>query len=321
MISVVARVHVAVGVIINNRQEVLIAKRAEDLHQGGLWEFPGGKVEQNETVEEALSRELNEELGITVETARPFIKVIHDYPDKSVLLDIWLIEKFTGQPEGRQDQPLQWVAISDLKHYAFPQANGDIVRALEARYKIFPDEIVITGAYDNLDDYVAKLQYALNAGVKWVHLRAHFCRYDDYLTLFELTNIFCKQHSAQLTVNTSLDWFHQLRATGLHFTTERLLETIKRPVHKSVLFGASCHNPAEIQHAENIGVDYITLGPVFNTATHPVQEPIRPELFADWVKQARLPVFALGGVTPALKPIMQDAGAYGVAGISHYWRS
>src|SRR6478752_215306 len=111
--SVIQRVHVAVGVITNNRQEVLIAKRAVHLHQGGFWEFPGGKVEKNETVQQALSRELHEELGINVEVARPFIKITHDYPDKSVLLDVWLVEQFTGQPQSRESQPLLWVAIDE----------------------------------------------------------------------------------------------------------------------------------------------------------------------------------------------------------------
>jgi 8-oxo-dGTP diphosphatase len=320
MTSAVNRIHVAVGVIINSRQEILMAKRAEHLHQGGLWEFPGGKVEKNETVQEALYRELHEELGIAVETANPFIKVFHDYPDKSVLLDVWLVEKFTGQPLGNEAQPLQWVPVSDLKYRAVPQANHDIVRALESRYRKLPDELSITGAYENLDDYAVKLQHALNRDVKWVQLRAHSCSYDECRLLYDLTHTFCKQHGAQLTVNTSLDWFHQLGATSLHFTAQRLLKSAHRPVHKSVLFGASCHNPDEILHAENIDADYITLGPVFKTSTHPDQEPIELDTFSGWVKNTHLPVFALGGVSPELKKIIQSAGGYGVAGISNYWQ-
>ena len=94
------RVHVAAAVIRGADGRVLIAKRPQDKHQGGLWEFPGGKVEEGEAVERALARELEEELGIRVEAARPLIQVQHDYPDKQVLLDVWEVSSFTGEPHG-----------------------------------------------------------------------------------------------------------------------------------------------------------------------------------------------------------------------------
>src|SRR3954465_8084222 len=84
-IEPVKRVHVAAAVIRGTDGKILIARRADTQHQGGLWEFPGGKVEPGEAVEAALARELQEELGITVEAARPLIKVTHDYPDKQIL--------------------------------------------------------------------------------------------------------------------------------------------------------------------------------------------------------------------------------------------
>jgi len=126
-----ARIHVAVGVIVNAAQEVLIAHRAQHLHQGGLWEFPGGKVETNEGVEQALKRELLEELNITVQNCAPLLEIAHDYGDKSVLLDVWLVREFSGKPQGLQGQPLQWVGIDNLDAYAFPAANHSIIAALQ----------------------------------------------------------------------------------------------------------------------------------------------------------------------------------------------
>ncbi|ARN74729.1 8-oxo-dGTP diphosphatase MutT [Oceanicoccus sagamiensis] len=124
-------VHVAVGVIVDSQQNILIALRPEDSHQGGLWEFPGGKVEKGETVEAALSRELNEELGLTLISCRPLIEIRHDYPDKSVLLDVWWVDDFTGQPEGKEGQPIQWVSASELSGYTFPAANTPIIHAVQ----------------------------------------------------------------------------------------------------------------------------------------------------------------------------------------------
>jgi len=124
-----SRLHVAVGVIGNQRGEILISRRHESSHQGGLWEFPGGKVEPGESVTEALSRELREELGIEVGGVRPLVQVSHDYADKPVLLDVWIVEGFEGEAQGREGQPLLWVAPSLLATYEFPAANQAIVQA------------------------------------------------------------------------------------------------------------------------------------------------------------------------------------------------
>ncbi|GHD26024.1 8-oxo-dGTP diphosphatase MutT [Parahalioglobus pacificus] len=121
------RVHVAVGVIVNEQGQVLLTRRHNDAHQGGLWEFPGGKVEAGESVVDALARELAEELGISVLASRPLIEVSHDYGDKHVLLDVYLIEKFGGSPAGMEGQPMVWAPVTDLDGYEFPAANVPIV--------------------------------------------------------------------------------------------------------------------------------------------------------------------------------------------------
>jgi 8-oxo-dGTP diphosphatase len=123
-------IHVAVGILRNQRGEVLISRRSEHVHQGGLWEFPGGKVEAGEPVRGALKRELREELGIAVTVVRPLIRVRHAYPDKRVLLDVWWIERYEGEPAGLEDQPLDWVLPLQLKQRAFPAADAPIIDAI-----------------------------------------------------------------------------------------------------------------------------------------------------------------------------------------------
>ena len=123
-------VHVAVGVICNKQGQVLISKRHADSHQGGLWEFPGGKVETGETAQQALSRELYEELGIRIGPVRPLMDIRHDYSDKPVHLDVWLVKEFSGRAAAREGQPLCWVALEDLPNYEFPAANDPIVNRL-----------------------------------------------------------------------------------------------------------------------------------------------------------------------------------------------
>ena len=127
-------VHVAVAVIVNNKKEVLLALRAMDQHQGGLWEFPGGKVEQGESVYKALIREIREELNVFITAAAPLTCVSHDYGDKSVLLDVWSVNAFQGTPQGHEGQKIRWCAIDDLRCEDFPAANAPIISAIHANF-------------------------------------------------------------------------------------------------------------------------------------------------------------------------------------------
>ncbi|MER2491902.1 8-oxo-dGTP diphosphatase MutT [Catenovulum sediminis] len=124
-------VHVAVAVVVKN-DTVLIAKRSDNQHQGGKWEFPGGKVENGESVETALQRELSEECGIELLSFKPLIKVEHDYGDKKVILDTFLVEHHSGLARGLEGQQIQWVSKSKLKDYTFPKANQVILETLLA---------------------------------------------------------------------------------------------------------------------------------------------------------------------------------------------
>ena len=117
------RIHVAAAAVFDDRQRVLICRRPPHAHQGGLWEFPGGKLEPGETIESALRRELREEVGINVISTRPLIRVHHDYPDRNVLLDVWRVERFSGRAAGHEGQPVRWVLPGELSRYRFPAAN------------------------------------------------------------------------------------------------------------------------------------------------------------------------------------------------------
>ena len=121
---------VAVGIVSNAAGAVLIARRPDHVHQGGFWEFPGGKVENGEAVESALRRELHEELGITVQAAEPWLQVRHAYPDKIVRLQVWRVTAYTGEPHGREGQPLVWALPTEMGDFAFPAADQPILAAL-----------------------------------------------------------------------------------------------------------------------------------------------------------------------------------------------
>lgn len=124
------KVHVAVGVVFNSAGEILLSKRAQHLHQGGLWEFPGGKVEQGETVFDALVREFQEEVSITIEQAEPLLMIEHDYGDKHVVLDVWKSASFSGVAKSNENQLIEWVKPDQLCQFTFPEANKAIIAHL-----------------------------------------------------------------------------------------------------------------------------------------------------------------------------------------------
>lgn len=125
------RIDVAVGIITNTAGEVLIAKRLAHQHQGECWEFPGGKLESSESVQEALKRELHEEVGIDVLASEPWFHIEHDYIDKPVRLNVYKVTSFQGTPFGKEGQEVCWVNPRQLHHYAWPKANEAIVKALQ----------------------------------------------------------------------------------------------------------------------------------------------------------------------------------------------
>jgi 8-oxo-dGTP diphosphatase len=127
-------VHVAVGVILDSQGRVLITRRAPQAHQGDLWEFPGGKVEEGESLFKALTRELREELGIVIGRTSALLEVHHDYGDKLVFLDVHLVWDYSGEARPLEHQPMAWVNPTELVRFAFPAANLPIVEALQAKF-------------------------------------------------------------------------------------------------------------------------------------------------------------------------------------------
>jgi len=127
------KIDVAVAVIVNEQQQILLAFRHAHLHQGGKWEFPGGKIEANETVEQAIIREINEEVSLDVESTVSMMILEHDYGDKLVCLHVHWVKDFNGQAEGVEGQEIKWVDVNQLSQFEFPAANQPILREVMKR--------------------------------------------------------------------------------------------------------------------------------------------------------------------------------------------
>lgn len=123
-------IHVVVGIVSNSKNQILIAQRPAHKYCAGLWEFPGGKVELHETAFEALQREFREEIGIQIISAKSWFQTQHNYPDRSVLLDVWVIENFSGEPHGAEGQSIRWVLPNEFQQFEFPEGNRVILEKL-----------------------------------------------------------------------------------------------------------------------------------------------------------------------------------------------
>jgi 8-oxo-dGTP diphosphatase len=308
-------VHVVAAAIFNDQGQVLITRRADHVHQGGLWEFPGGKLEAGESVQDGLKRELLEEVGISINQAQPLIRLRHDYPDKSVLLDVWRVEDFSGTAHGAEGQPLNWVRVDELRNYVFPEANHSIISALRlpAKYLITPDP------GEDREDFLQALGRSIDAGASLVQLRAKSLAVEDYEALALQTLDICRDKGAQLLLNAEPALVEKIGAHGVQLTGSRLLALNERPLGREYWVCASCHTLNDLEHAKSIGADFAMLSPVKATASHPDDEPLGWDRFAEMIGQVPFPVYALGGMSPDMVAEAKAHGAQGIAAIRALW--
>ena len=319
------RDHIALGVVYNVAgDKVLVARRLQGSHLGGMWEFPGGKVGSDETALQALKRELFEEINIDIRDCSPLISFDYDYPDKPLHFSVWKVHGWTGQLHGKEGQQTQWVDISSLSAADFPPANKGIISActLPAVYLITPDLDRYSPAFMN------ELRNYLAAGVKLVQFRSKSAK-NHKPAVMEMIDA-CRRHGAQLIVNSTPEFAVEAGADGVHLTAGRLLELTGRPLPSGSRVAASCHNARELMHAVEIDVDFCVLSPVRKkgsaaagadggqAANYP-DNTLGWDGFSEQVRQMPVPVYALGGMRLSDLAHAAAHGAQGIALISDVW--
>lgn len=131
MTTVFKKLIVVAGILLNENKEVLIALRPLTATEPGLWEFPGGKVEPGETLEAALIREFQEEVGVLITGLNPFLTIEDVNERRHLVLNSFVITAFQNNPQGCEGQEIRWVKLNTLNQYHFPTANADIVKAVQ----------------------------------------------------------------------------------------------------------------------------------------------------------------------------------------------
>ncbi|MDQ3732216.1 MAG: Nudix family hydrolase [Pseudomonadota bacterium] len=307
-------IKVVAAAVVNDAGEVLIARRPKHVHQGDKWEFPGGKIEPGESAVTALRRELLEELGIKAQVFEPLIQVRYRYPEKAVDLNVWKVTRYKGECRGCEGQPFAWVAPSKLPQFDFPAANRPILKALA-----LPDRYLITPAPAGDDvAFLNRLERALQRGISLVQLRAPVHRYCE---LARRARDLCHEHGARMLINAGPEWVEGLAVDGVHLNGARLKVSPVRPLSRSYLIAASCHDQEEIARANAIGADFVVISAIQPTLSHPGARPLGWRAFRQLCDRADMPVYALGGMCVADVAQAKRCGAQGIAAIRALWSS
>lgn len=306
--------HVAVGLLLD-RDQVFITRRAAHTHQGGKWEFPGGKCGEGEPIAAALQRELHEELGIDVRAAQPWMQVRHRYPDREVMLDVWRITAWDGAPHGREGQEARWAAVRELPRLDFPEADWPILR----RLWLPPLYLISDATRLGRGEFLQRLERALKAGARLIQLREPDMPAREFRAYAIEVAALCRRYDARLLLNADPSEVGKCGADGVHLNSRRLMALRARPLGNGRFVGVSCHSAEELARAAAIGADFAVLGPVAATASHTGATPLGWERFAALCRGARLPVYALGGMRPADLSAARQAGARGIAMIRGIW--
>ena len=351
------RIHVVAGVLFDASGRVLVARRPEGTHLAGRWEFPGGKLGPEESREAGLARELAEELGIRVLAACPLILVEHRYPDRDVVLDVWSVESYSGEPHGREGQPVEWRDVRSLDAADFPPADAPVLTALQLprRYLVTPEPGRDWNAF--LDRLAARV----DRGFDLVQLRAKSLEEAALVELGRRAAEVCRRGGAMLLVNAAPGIARRCGADGVHLTARRLARMLREPPAPDVrpspssgppaqalrrtalpaaaadrdagmdggfrgaadgrrfLTGASCHDADDLERARAAGCEFAVLGPVRATTTHPGAPALRWDGFERLARGAGLPVFAIGGLGDGDVAAARRNGGQGVAAIRAFW--
>lgn len=293
----------------NGRTEYLLARRPPGKVYAGYWEFPGGKLEAGETLRETLVRELQEELGITIEGAWPWLSCRFTYPHASVRLKFFRVTSWQGIIAPIEHDGFVWTKIGDTAQ-ASPvlPANGPILRALE-----LPAEYALTNAAEfGVAAELGHIRRALSGGLRLIQVRdkslppgerRQFAR--------DVVALAADYPDAHVLINDDAELALAVGAHGIHLSSAQLQQIDQRPPFAWA--AASCHNEAELLRAAELGLDFAVLSPVLPTPSHPHAAGIGWSGFAEQIEQSSLPVFALGGIQTEMLSTARASGAHGIA--------
>ena len=308
-----SRVEVVAAVIQRDDGQFLLGQRPSGKVYAGYWEFPGGKVEPGESPPGALARELHEELGITVERSYPWLTRDYDYAHAAVRLRFYRVPGWSGTLHGRENQRFEWQRPGAVDVEPMLPANGPILQALT-----LPPVYGISNCEEMGEtEFLRRLPRALEAGLALVQVREKHLPPHELVRLTAAAIAAARPRGALVMLNGDPELARRAGADGVHLTAAALLDLDARPALR--LVGASCHDARELDRAARLPADFVVLGPVQATPSHPGAPTLGWERFAGLIRDYPLPVYALGGLTRADLDTAWRAGAHGISMMRGAW--
>ena len=296
---------VAAAVIERPDGTFLLACRPEGKPYPGYWEFPGGKIEPGEDPRAALDRELKEELGIDVREATPWITRVYAYTHATVRLHFFRVTAWDGEPQPLEDQAIAWQQFGAADVSPMLPANAPVLAALA-----LPAVMVVSNAAQTgFDAWALKLSAQVIREKLLIQVREKGLEPQRIQFLLSRALTRGTPFGAIVVVNSDCGAWPQ--ADGAHLTAQALMAAAARPAGRVV--GASCHDAHEIARAAALGLDYVVVGPVKDTPSHPGAATLGWDGLGALVRDCPLPAYAIGGLTRANLGEARRHGAHGVA--------
>ena len=294
---------------------VLLASRPEGKGWAGWWEFPGGKFEVDETPIQALHRELDEELGIQVKTAYPWLVRTFEYPEKTVKLHFFIVRDWAGKPEPKEGQQLSWQNPFDLTVSPMLPANAPILNALK-----LPSIYAISNA-DEMGEaaFFDQLKIQLDDGLKLIQVREKNLSAEALITFAKKVVSLAHQYQTKVLLNANINLVEATGADGVHLSSVALANLPSKP--ENMLVAASCHHAQDLALAAELQLDFVVLSPVLPTLSHPESPTLGWDKLSDLKHDYPLPVYALGGMKSEYLEQAWLAGAHGIAMQRAVWEA
>lgn len=305
---------VAAAVILDSNGRFLLAQRPAGKPYAGYWEFPGGKLLPGETALAAVERELREELDIEVLEAWPWVARAYAYPHANVLLNFFRVARWKGNIHGLEGQAVVWQRPGETSVAPMLPANAPILSALA-----LPPIYAISNAHEmGIERFLRRLKAAMEQGVKMIQLREKQMPGPQFVDFARAVLELAQHYRAKILFNSAhAVYVKEIGAHGVHLTAEGLWQAKARP--DVGLCGASCHNPAELERAAEMELDFVVAGPVSKTPTHSNNTALGWENFSRLISGYSLPAYAIGGMRPGDLKQALNRGAQGLAMIRGAW--
>ncbi len=308
------KIEASVGILFNQHSDLLMAERPKPKTWNGWWEFPGGKIELGESPEQALKRELKEEIGISVVDFKKWIIKKYKYEDYDVVLHFYKITSWSGNLEAKEKQKLTWVRLKKIDVSPILPANEFIFKAIA-----LPEIYAITNAYECSGDFLVKLTNKLNDGIKLIQIREKAMHRKGFLDIAKKIIDITKKFDAKVLINSDIELAYKLNADGVHLNSIMLNNLSDLP--KDLIIGGSCHKDSDIEKAIELDLDFITLSPIKKTKSHPKAQLLGWDSFGKIIEKYNMPTYALGGMTKADVGNALNYGGVGIASQRAIWNS